>query len=301
MKHTLEKYGMREGAEEFPLMVVLGYVYKCNAGCPNCPYNNSNIRDGYRGKEFMTDEVYEKVVDESSPYGSVIRFTGGGEPTLHPHLTDHIFYAKKKGCKTSIITNGSRSVKNIMDVTDGVEFSVDAGCEKDYAIARPGLSWDRLNKNVEEARENKGDTRIIVSIINQKGIDVKKAEEYWKGIADAVQVRKFLTWGYNEDNSADDTPYLPPEKRVPCPWLFERIYVDAHGEVTYCNANINIDNAFANIKDRDLKEIWTGPEMTALRKLHIESRGAEWPMCAKCPDWQYRSWTHNFWKLTKDK
>ena len=40
-------YGLRPGAEEFPLMVVLSIIYLCNLGCPNYPYTdgNSEIRD----------------------------------------------------------------------------------------------------------------------------------------------------------------------------------------------------------------------------------------------------------------
>jgi len=298
MNHTVEKYGLREGAEEFPLMVVLGYIYKCNARCPNCPYNNSDIRENHTDK-FMSTKVFNKVANESGHYHSIIRFTGGGEPMLHPDIEKHIKYAKKRGCKTSVITNGSRSVLNLMGVSDGMEFSVDAGSEEEYAIARPGLSWDVLNHNVEEAQKNQQGTKMVASIINQKGIDVESAKKYWQDKVDVVQIRKFLTWGFNEDNSADGTPYLPPEKTVPCPWLFERIYVDATGDVTYCNANINLDNAFANIFERSLANIWLGKEMTALRNLHLEGRGAKFQMCKRCPDWQYRSWTHNYWKLVK--
>ena len=34
-------YGLRKGAEEFPLMVVLSIIYPCNFGCPNCPYTDA--------------------------------------------------------------------------------------------------------------------------------------------------------------------------------------------------------------------------------------------------------------------
>ena len=44
MKHIPEKYGIVEGAEEFPKMVIVSFSYVCNSKCPNCPYNNSNIR-----------------------------------------------------------------------------------------------------------------------------------------------------------------------------------------------------------------------------------------------------------------
>jgi hypothetical protein len=31
------QYGLRAGAEEFPMMVVISIIYPCNFGCPNCP------------------------------------------------------------------------------------------------------------------------------------------------------------------------------------------------------------------------------------------------------------------------
>ena len=47
--HPEKKYGLRAGAEEFPLMIVISIIYPCNYGCPNCPYTdgNSEIRRFY--------------------------------------------------------------------------------------------------------------------------------------------------------------------------------------------------------------------------------------------------------------
>ena len=47
---TQREYGLKHGAEEFPLMIILSIVYPCNLGCPNCPYTdgNSEIRRFYR-------------------------------------------------------------------------------------------------------------------------------------------------------------------------------------------------------------------------------------------------------------
>ncbi len=44
-----DDYGLRPGAEEFPLMIVMSIIYPCNFGCPMCPYTdgNSEIRQFY--------------------------------------------------------------------------------------------------------------------------------------------------------------------------------------------------------------------------------------------------------------
>ena len=62
--HTQPQYGLRPEAERFPMMVVLSFVYVCNAGCPNCPYNNSDIRKQYGDALYMPDELFKKIADE---------------------------------------------------------------------------------------------------------------------------------------------------------------------------------------------------------------------------------------------
>jgi hypothetical protein len=38
-----QEFGLREQAEQYPMMLVLSFVYPCNALCPHCPYTNSSI------------------------------------------------------------------------------------------------------------------------------------------------------------------------------------------------------------------------------------------------------------------
>jgi len=307
--HVQGEYGLREDAEVFPMMLVISFVYVCNAHCPNCPYNNSDIRSDYADALFMPENIFKKIADESGPYKAYLRLSGGGEPMLHPMAVELITYAKKRGAKIGLITNGSRFTKENLTALIGasidvIEFSVDAGNEKTYKSVRPGLDWEKLNRNVNYAidiREKAGAaTRIIASVINQKGVDVKSAEKYWSRLVDKVQVRKYLTWGYNKNESADNSPYLPVDQRVPCPWLFERLNIDSRGDVTLCGEDIAFENKFANVMEKPIKDIWLGPELSEFRKKHLEKRGDEIPICRGCPDWQYRSWKYNYWKVIED-
>jgi MoaA/NifB/PqqE/SkfB family radical SAM enzyme len=307
--HTRHEYGVREEAKEFPMMVVLSFIYVCNAGCPNCPYNNSEIREDYTDALFMPEDLFKRIADECGPHGSMLRISGGGEPMLHPKAVELLEYAKSKGTKVGLITNGSSfdegDLERLVSAgVDAIEFSVDAGDPETYAWVRPGLDWDTLNANVRKTlalrdRLN-ASTRVVVSAINQAGVDIAKVEAHWVPIADKVQIRKYLTWGYNENHSADSTPYLPPEQRVPCPWLFERLNIDSRGFVTLCGEDIAFNEKFANVNERSIKDIWNGPEFGRLRGLHLGGRGDEIPICSTCPDWQFRSWEYNYWKIIKD-
>lgn len=289
------KYGMKKGAEKFPLMIVLSFTYKCNARCPNCPYNNSDIRKNYSDAKNMSLDVFEKIANEAGKHGAFLRFTGGGEPFLNPDIFQCAFYAKTNGCRIGIITNGSMHVNTLVDVADVMEFSVDAGTREEYKMARPGLDWDFLNYNINSAKKLKQKTRTVASIISQKGIDVDRAVAYWKDKVDKVQVRKYLTWGYNDDKSADKTPYI--ESDTPCPWLFERMNIDSRGDVTYCGEDIAFKYKFGNVMDKSIEEIWRGKEFESLRNFHLSGNGAKFPLCGNCPDWKFRTWDKDYWKL----
>lgn len=281
LTHTIKNYGLKA---DFPLMCVLSMSYVCNAKCPNCPYNNSSIRSLYHDTPFMGRALFESIADECVGKDCVLRLTGGGEPMLHPYIHNMIDYARNVGAKTSLITNGSHSAAQ----ADVVEFSVDAGNEEEYRMVR-GLNWFKLLENVEKCTSKK-----IVSIIEQNDVDVEAAVEFWTPRVDKVQVRKFLTWGLVEDDSADPRPYLHD---APCPWPFERINIDSRGDVTYCGEDIAFDHRFANVNQSSIQEIWMGKEMRGLRNAHLEKTPPK--MCLQCPDWKYRSWQHNYWKLMK--
>jgi radical SAM protein with 4Fe4S-binding SPASM domain len=288
---------------------VLSFVYVCNAKCPNCPYNNSDIRTKYKDALFMPEYIFKRIADECGEYRAYLRISGGGEPMLHPQAVELMVYAKKKGAKIGLITNGSRFTEEnltaLIEVgVDAIEFSADASDEETYNRVRPGLDWKRLNQNVRLTADIMdklhSDTRIIASVINQKDVDVKAAEKHWSRMVDKVQIRKYLTWGYTEDKSADPTPYLPPEDRIPCPWLFERFNIDSRGDVTLCGEDIAFNERFANIMERSIKDIWHGREFTYFREKHLSGHGDDIPICSKCPDWQYRSWNYNYWKVIED-
>lgn len=277
-------------------MVILAYIYFCNSHCPYCPYTaHPHVRGKFQ--EMITDEVFEKIADEVGKHKSVLRITGGGEPFLHPKIVEHMKYATRKGCRVSIITNGSMDVTGLVNVVDMIEFSVDAGNRKDYAKARPGLNWDVLNSNVLKAFKKRKKTRLITSVINQKGIDIEQAKKHWE-FADVVQIRKFLSFNANEDNSADKTPYL--EEGTPCPWPFDRLLMNTEGDFTICNIDHGFEYKFSNINEMSIKEAWQSKAMKILREKHLSGKTGELVLCRNCEDRKYRSWNQSYFKLREN-
>lgn len=309
-EHGSEHYGIRPEAAEFPMMCVLSFIYACNALCPNCPYTNSDIRGSYKDRLFMNADTFKIIADQCGEYHAWIRMSGGGEPMLHPQAVELMEYAKQKGAKVGLITNGSRfteeSCRRLLQAgVDMIEFSVDAADPETYGRVRAGLKWEVLLTNVKrmvDMRNKFGrSTKIIASGVNQEGVDIDAVAAFWEPIVDDFQKRKFLTWGINDPSkSADATPYLPPAEHVPCPFIFERLNIDSRGKVMVCGFDIAATSDMGNIHEKSIREIWHGAEFEFYRQKHLSHKGQEIEMCSNCPDWKYRSWKHNYWKIVNN-
>lgn len=307
VQHVQDTYGIRPEASDFPMMCVLSFVYVCNAKCPNCPYTNSEIRADYKDRPFMNEDTFKIIADQCGQYNAWVRLSGGGEPMLHPQAVELIEYAKRVGARVGLITNGSRfteaSSRRLLKANvDMIEFSIDAADEETYRCVRAGLKWDTLVKNVTRMvalrNELKSATKIIASGVNQEGVDIEAVAKFWAPIVDNFQKRKYLTWGINDPlKSADPTPYLPPEKKVPCPFIFERLNIDSRGKVMVCGFDIAAVTDMGNVHDKTLKDIWHSEEFEYYRRKHLSGHGDDIELCRQCPDWKYRSWKHNYWKI----
>ncbi len=333
-------YGLRTGAEQFPLMVVLSIIYPCNYGCPMCPYTdgNSEIRKFYheRDGDLFPVELWKKIADEAGPFGAWLRCTGGGEPMLHPHLVDMIEYAKEKGARIWLNTNGSMfgpiprlrtKLERVLKAgIDLIEFSMDAGDAETYAKVRPPhggpprnaeLWWDDKVANVRAAlalrKEYAAPSRIVVSVIRQEAIEGKldAAIDFWMNTVgvDEVITRKFLTWDDNttipEGKALDRHLYkdLPTEQKAPCVWPFERLNVDTLGRIALCGQDISFRTAklFPNAWESSLKDIWQGEAFSWYRDIHLKGRGAEAYPCRGCSAWKagIRDWDYGWLRVLK--
>jgi radical S-adenosyl methionine domain-containing protein 2 len=104
-------------------------IKACNFRCKFC-YATFNDISSKEIKAVIKKEHFEIVnAVAQSGYFKKINFAGG-EPTLVPHITELIQYAKSLGLETSIVTNASKIdaewVKNIAGHLDILTISVDS-------------------------------------------------------------------------------------------------------------------------------------------------------------------------------
>jgi len=68
------------------MMCVLSFVYVCNAKCPNCPYNNSTIRNAYKDALYMPEALFSASPTNADRTAVCCACPGAASPcsTLRP-------------------------------------------------------------------------------------------------------------------------------------------------------------------------------------------------------------------------
>lgn len=313
--HLPDVYGLKKGAETFPLMILPQVANVCNSRCSHCWFNADQDLRKRDGQPWMDPALMRKIIDEVAERADpkpLIRITGTGEPFLWKSMTDILVYgAGEKKVRMAVITNGSMVTpersKRVVDAgVEAIEFSVDAADKETYEQkARPGLNWDVMHRNLDAMIEHRnkvnGKTKVFVSVVvNTSIIDPVQVEDYWRTRVDNVIMRKYLTYGTNSKDLYSEETYLPPDQRVPCPYPFERMVITANGNVTFCNFDVRDSLYVGNVNETKIEELWKNSIYQSWRDKILTGNYEEIPLCKKCDDWKYKSWNHNFFKVLKD-
>jgi len=310
IKHAPDKFGFKEGAEDFPLVILVATSSPCNAKCPHCPCTFlPSIRN--TEDDFLRLEYFKKLIDEASHYDTSIRMSGYGEPLLHPNFFEVVEYAKSKKINLSLITNGSlfdkEKIRRIIELEiDSIEISVDSHKEEIYKNIRVGLDFEKVKNNIfnlVKTRNRLGKkTCIMVSIINQPSCnpDIEGARRYWEKIVDKVMIRTYVTWGILPTKDFG-TPYLNINDRLPCPFPFERLLIDPAGYFRLCpNDNQKLIPPLGHISKDTVRDVWLSERFNKIRKGHLVREFSKIELCNRCIDYPYRSWNYNYQKALKD-
>jgi radical SAM protein with 4Fe4S-binding SPASM domain len=129
---------------KYPVLSEIALTYRCQNRCFFC-YASSPDR-GRTVPEMSTHEVevvLDKIVDQARV--PTVSFTGG-EPTLRPDLPELISYARSRGLRTNLITNGIRCADEEMVALlaeaglNSAQVSLEAGdaATHDAVVDHPG-------------------------------------------------------------------------------------------------------------------------------------------------------------------
>lgn len=254
---------------------------RCNKNCHMC---GRRERDRiYKDLEYgdMPFEMVEKIA-EQIPSGIVVQLHNNGEPLLYPRFGEVANLFKKKGCITSITTNGKLIVKKFDEIVNNLNsisisiFENDPEVDSQFELITKFLE---LKDNKYNDRNNS--TFVVLRFIGN--VDESRYKEFLDR-PDVIRAKRVL---HSPQGSVCYTsPPTVPEFGI-CVEFLRHLAIDRYGNVSCC-VRFDPDGALrlGNINDKSLARMWSGLKRRTMLRLHATGQREKIPFCGKkCHFW----------------
>lgn len=257
------------------LHIQLETTNHCNAKCLFCPQYK------FAEKGFMTDELYEKILDEALKLPNLAEVIPmlTGEPFLDKKFISRLRKLREMfpTIAIEVYTNGSLLVDDVIhqlkDIP-GVRYSVSLnGLNPETRKRIMGLDdyWEvvRAFKTMEKLGVKYRATMVAYPEISR--------EEFKGFIESGGTVIQYQSWA--------GTQY-PYERRrwTCCPRAVNGMTIRYNGDVILCCFDPFGEVTFGNLNTETIEEIWQSQKHKEYQIMHKQGRGNELPMCEHCTE-----------------
>lgn len=294
-------------AADFPSQILMDITEVCNLACIHCPHPVFSKSEHYASR-YMDVELNDKMIEEVRKYGQgktqYIRYASNGEPLVHPHGYEMIESAvKHSGVYVTLTTNGTimneKRTQRLLDAgVHMIDISIDAFKPETYSNIRVNGNLELTRGNVirliQWIRESKANTKVVVSFVEQPQnlAEVVDFENYWRdqGVDNVVIRRLHSCSGAVPDLADKHRENLSSTMRRPCLYPWERIVINAKGDLAFCPSDWVHGSFVGNYRDTTIHDEWQGEFYQALRQAHLGNDYGNHSFCGNCPDWHATRW-----------
>jgi MoaA/NifB/PqqE/SkfB family radical SAM enzyme len=274
----------------------------CNFQCQFCPSGNKKLlKEVHRTPKIMDFDLYKKIIDDICAFDEplkVLRLYKDGEPLLNPRFTEMIAYAKRRGCAKSIDTTTNGSLlkhefnQRLIDAgIDRINISVEGVTAEHYrTFSRYSLDFDSFVANIRDLYEHRGGCEICVKICGDTLTEDEKAAFYriFGDISDRIFIEHVAPCWPEYDmqgitvNSCVGIYGQPIKEVSVCPYLFYSLSINSDGKASLCFLDWARKLIVGDANVESIKEIWNGNRLYEYRKMHLEMRRKQHPVCGSC-------------------
>lgn len=259
--------------------VYFNLTKNCNLKCIYCYANAGEI--AIKKIKDQSLGFWERTIDQL--YGlnknATINFTGG-EPTIYKYFWNVVEYAKNRGLKLLLITNGStgqnEDIQKYLDYFSSIEVSIDSLREEINSLTRGKSSLFPAQNFIDTLIENGMETTIMVVVsesnknflyeINDKyksSAKIKYQPMYNMGRADKLENISITGKQYysilksqNIERMKGDISYKRNMKYLWCGMGKNVLSIEANGDVYPCQLMHHEKFKLGDLNNQSLEEIW---------------------------------------------
>lgn len=293
-----------------PMIVEIFPIYACNFKCIYCVLSLKEEERGYISDCKSLDfELYKKSIDDIAAFPQklrVLRFSGVGEPLLHPDITKMIAYAANKGVaeKIELLTNGTLLTPKLSDalVAAGLTRLVVSlqgiTPEKYFEISGVKLDFDKFLKNFAYFFEHRKNVHVYMKIVDDAvptEQDKKKFYSLFTPLCDSLAIEHVVPIqdpvDYTNVLHAKDKQVtqfgLPVGEAKICPQPFFKLHILPDGNVVPCHS-YRYPMVMGDCKKQSVRGIWNSNEYKTFQRAMLEGAKTACKVCGECSIYKYR-------------
>ena len=301
--------------EKYPPVLTIDTTNHCNAKCVWC--HNPQLR---YPKGVMSQELFEKIIDDYSQYGGKVWFATFGEPFMDKNILKKVKYARKQSSIENVVllTNAlllsPEISRELLNLKVDVEVSLDEINKEKFETIKQ-IDFDRVMKNIMFLlEENKRKGFSINTILRMKTLqsknEIDQTELYQRlkelgtyiDLTPVESSDSIANWAGSFDKTKFFNKFSPGsiingsyksynlQNDAPCSQLWRNMVVMWDGKVVLCCADMEGEVIVGDLNKNTISEIWSGDKMKNIRELFKKRMKGKIEICKKCDlhqGWQY--------------
>ena len=288
---TYKFFAQRAIDYQFPTHIFIEPTSACNFRCEMCPRTHGNTIIGN-----MEFSLFKKIVDEARLYGPrSFCLHLFGEPLLAPKIIEMFEYIKKSNPSNAILftTNGALldeiKAKALVDwQVDKIAISFTSPDQTTYQEKTGVDQLKAVENNINNLLKIKAERKlakplIFVRMIVQADTEKQTSDflKKWRGKKVIAEIRDRHNYGGNVNKSH----VKKNEKRYPCYHLWLAPAIHWNGDVSICCDDYASKALLGNVQNKTINEMWNGEKINHFRKLHLQGKYNQMPLCGDCDVW----------------
>lgn len=254
----------KNGKQPPPINAEIDLSNRCSLGCEFCHFAYTHTRGPLAGSDkpagaipsgdLMDTDLAKSIIKQlsESTVKSVI-WTGGGEPTLHPHFNDIIRYSWGK-VDQGIYTHGGHIKRDraalMKEVMTWINISLDAINERDYKAVKRVNRYRDVCKGIERLVKAPGDAIVGVSFMITRSnfwqvSDMKRLARVLG--ADYVRFRPTIRYRYEQPNKPNENTG----------WINQAIeYLEKYKDSKFVSVELDRFRMYRDWQEHPYKRCW---------------------------------------------